>query len=59
MGTWAQYGAGMWESKPDQQNLQRVPNYPADVPQTNWLLGAAGLLVLAYLAHRHLGRRRK
>lgn len=56
--TWGQYGAGMWESKPDQQGLQQVPQYPADVPATNWLLGLAGLAVLGWLAHRYLGGRK-
>ncbi len=56
MGTWAQYGAGMWDAKPDQQDIQRVPTYPANVPQTNWLLGLAGLALAGFLAHRYLGR---
>ncbi len=59
MGTWATYGAGLWDAKPDQQDIQRVPTYRADVPRTNWLLGLVGLAALGYAAHRYLGKGRR
>ena len=55
MGTWAQYGAGMWDARPSEQGVQDVPRYPASVPATNWLIGLGGLVVLAFLAHKYLG----
>lgn len=53
---WGTYGGGLYEARVGQSDVQRVPTYPADVPQTNWLLGFAVLAATAYLAHRYMGR---
>jgi hypothetical protein len=51
------YGGGIFRSGfATPSNLQAVPQYDARITRTNVLLGVAGLAVLGYLAHKHLGR---